>query len=720
MKGQLVAVCIAALFVVPGAMSSPPGRPSATETSVTLQFSDPHVASEHGYRSVTVPEASSSLQEQGAPMLPAATHTFTFPLGTTVLDVSCRPSGRRTEQIAGTVIPAPRPVSAGTPTPLVFEENPAIYRSRSPYPGRWHDYRVGGGIVDGERATVVTVTVYPVQYAPAEGRLVHASEVDIEVRYRTPQQAMADPGAEMLIVTPERFSDALQPLQQHKESQGMATRLETLASIEETYEGRDVQEQIKYCIKDAVEQHNVSSVLLVGGSDELPVRYTHVNVNGDTETFPSDLYYADLYNATGGFSSWDANDNDIFGEYDWDGNTDDVDLYPDVSLGRLAAVSTDEVAAAVDKIVSYEAEEAYRENWFTRLAVAGGDSFTDAYGEDSGILEGEVVNREVLDVMEGFMPVKLWETNGKAYYLDNFEQAFDDGAGFVSFSGHGNPSVWATHALNGSKHLWIPTSSGIPGGAGGFRVSDIEALSNDELPIVVTGACSTSKFTERADCYGWSYLSNPNGGGIGSMGCTGLGYVYPGRYITQGLVGEMEIESFRSYAVREAGTLGGMWSSTVAAYIGPGMDAADYKTVEEWQLFGDPSLQIADRSQQSPGAPEPPEGPSSGRHWRTYDYTATAADPEGDDVYYLFDWGDGNYSGWMGPYQSGESVTASYSWESRGEYAIRVKAKDEHNQMSDWSDPLPVSMPKPVGRPIVQLMEQLFGWLTPVFELFLP
>ena len=58
------------------------------------------------------------------------------------------------------------------------------------------------------------------------------------------------------------------------------------------------------------------------------------------EIFVSDLYYADIYNGTGGFSSWDSNTNNIFGEYHWEGQTDAVDLHPDVYLTRLPTTTT--------------------------------------------------------------------------------------------------------------------------------------------------------------------------------------------------------------------------------------------------------------------------------------------------------------------------------------------------------------------------------------------
>jgi len=36
----------------------------------------------------------------------------------------------------------------------------------------------------------------------------------------------------------------------------------------------------------------------------------------------------------------------------------------------------------------------------------------------------------------------------------------------------------------------------------------------------------------------------------------------------------------------------------------------------------------------------------------------------------------------------------TYSWQCEGEYAVKVKAKDSNNVESDWSDPLPVTMPQ--------------------------
>ncbi|PNX47070.1 MAG: hypothetical protein BV456_11470, partial [Thermoplasmata archaeon M8B2D] len=69
-------------------------------------------------------------------------------------------------------------------------------------------------------------------------------------------------------------------------------------------------------------------------------------------------------------------------------------------------------------------------------------------------------------------------------------------------------------------------------------------------------------------------------------------------------------------------------------------------------------------------------------------------DPQNDEIFYFFDWGDGTDSGWVGPFDSGVTVEASHKWTEKGSYSIIVKAKDTEGHESEWSEPLSVSMPK--------------------------
>ena len=90
-----------------------------------------------------------------------------------------------------------------------------------------------------------------------------------------------------------------------------------------------------------------------------------------------------------------------------------------------------------------------------------------------------------------------------------------------------------------------------------------------------------------------------------------------------------------------------------------------------------------------------PVGPKRGTKGTSYTYTTSTIDPNGDNVYYMWDWGDGNITGWLGPYPSGLNVFASHIWSTRGTYQVKVKAKDTLGAESGWSTPLTVNMYKP-------------------------
>jgi hypothetical protein len=60
----------------------------------------------------------------------------------------------------------------------------------------------------------------------------------------------------------------------------------------------------------------------------------------------------------------------------------------------------------------------------------------------------------------------------------------------------------------------------------------------------------------------------------------------------------------------------------------------------------------------------------------------------------MWSWGDENYSEWLGPYNSGEKCISSYIWNEKGDFKIKVKAKNIDGAESDWSDPLSFSLSK--------------------------
>ena len=104
-----------------------------------------------------------------------------------------------------------------------------------------------------------------------------------------------------------------------------------------------------------------------------------------------------------------------------------------------------------------------------------------------------------------------------------------------------------------------------------------------------------------------------------------------------------------------------------------------------------------------PNIPAQPSGPISGAIGEEYTYTTSTIDPDGDQLWYKWNWGDGTNSDWLGPYDSGTECSMLHTWTSKGSYNVKVKAKDTSDAESKWSDPLSISMTrnKPSANPVI-------------------
>ncbi len=95
-----------------------------------------------------------------------------------------------------------------------------------------------------------------------------------------------------------------------------------------------------------------------------------------------------------------------------------------------------------------------------------------------------------------------------------------------------------------------------------------------------------------------------------------------------------------------------------------------------------------------PYVPKRPSGPVIGKPNSCYGYIASTEDANGDQIFYMWDWGDGNISEWLGPFDCNETSNASHSWSENGAYLVKVKARDENGSESDWSSNLKVIIDK--------------------------
>jgi hypothetical protein len=592
----------------------------------SILISAPKIQKVGDYYKIHIEEETSQTMQPNEPLLPVVTHVFLFPLKTKIINVSVNFYGEKEKKISDPICLAPEPL------PNICHIN--INKMTSPfengkksldsllYPEKQYNYHVSAGRYNDKIVNYLSVNLYPVQYDPLNNTVNYWNEADISISYEIPQKPITfGDEYDLIIIAPLWFSKELKPLVDHKNIHGIRSKLITLNQIYWgvyfPVEGRDRAEKIKYFIKHALDEWGIKYVLMVGGRKGglfeprwwVPVRYSNL-VDFIEHSFLSDFYFADIYDAEGNFSSWDSNKNGIFAEWRNTTSKDIIDMYPEVSVGRLPCKNLDEVQIMVNKIITYE-NSAYGKDWFKKFIGVAGDNIPEY---NSPYYEGEISTETSYSYLDGFEAVYLWTSTGSFTDKHDVINEVNKGCGLMSFSGHSTPKEWSNHPPNNKSWIEGPTT---------FEMNEYQNY--EKLPIVVVTGCWISKFdtsllnmlkgiiTEGLDyfasgvfpkgyhsdewvpkCWSWSMCSQNDGGCIAIIGPTGLGYGIKGENCTSGLIHFLEIQFFKSYSEGKD-MLGETHLSQLIYYMNefPPMDHKwDCKHIQETVLFGDPSLKI--------------------------------------------------------------------------------------------------------------------------------
>lgn len=640
---KLLAIVIIGIFVISGLATSTALKSEyIVETKTeTISLSEMQLVDTDAYSSIQLAESTSLLMKIGEPVIPKITQVYYLPFQSRAIQVSVDFSQSYTQVLGKKLRPAPQVVIDGEETTeTLVSPSETIYQSSEIYPASSFTYSTSTGVVGTEHVVFLSVTVYPIRYSPLENTLFISEEYSITIRYEQPTRPeLFSNTYDLLVIAPDEFAEALQPLLTHKNAFGMNTTLVTLETIyDEITEGRDAAENVKLYIKKAIEEEGITYVLLIGGMKRekeqfyLPVRYTNNHAGKDFEFgVLSDLYFADIYKNNGtAFEDWDSNGNGIFAEFK-STKKDIIDGSPDVYVGRLACSSTEEVDVMVEKIINYEKSPA-DDAWFNRMLLIAGDTYPELGG--LGEYEGELDTNVSASFMTGFKFERLWASEGTLTDQKSVEQAINAGAGFIHCAGHANPSTLVTFPpLDADKSEKITIlrmynippmnalyalfyyKTGIPGALEALQESWMPQLTNGEKqPVVVCGGCHNSQFNVTPQnilrygfayaygygihgpkCWSWWLTSKENGGAIASMANTGLGMGLGGFDYPFGLDGWLLPRFFYNYGQLGRHHVGEAHSAAIADYVNEfniNTDDADRQMVEQWVLLGDPSLMI--------------------------------------------------------------------------------------------------------------------------------
>jgi hypothetical protein len=573
--------------------------------------------------SVSVKEAEYTSTIQGRQMLPTYVKTFELPWGSQIVDIVFDYSKPQEILVSKQIQRAPvfKTVSNGH---IIMDNSLNFITSDDLvyYPKEWYNIQKGVGLnKNGDHVLFLTFTVYPARYNSSENKIFFIDYVNFSVEYEITMESLflIKSVYDLVIITPLIYEKNLIELVEHKNYYGVKTNLIFLEDIYESYTGTDHPEQIKYFIKNAVEEWGIKYVLLIGDIKKLPIRQTDAypwdGYHGDG--ILTDLYYSDIYDENYSFASWDTNNNGTYGELNFKGRyssfdsaiaVDKLDLYADVHIGRLACRNADEVDLLVNKIINYETKT-YGEEWFKKIILAGGDTFSLLHGSPPFIYEGEITNQIIADEMPDFKHIKLWSSKNTLGTF-TFNWAINRGTGFVEYAGHGFEHGWGTYKPNAFRKKMISFIDPM------YFTPYLQFLRNkDKLPIIFFDACLTAKLDfnigDIADysnivnfalkltgidydisnympCFAWCFLIEEDGGGIGAVGATRPAYSFVDQKGVHAGAGYLDWMFFKSYS--EGMHLGEMLTQAQLLYMTTNFK--DYFTIQEYILLGDPSLMV--------------------------------------------------------------------------------------------------------------------------------
>ena len=476
---------------------------------------------------------------------------------------------------------------------------------------------------------------------------------------------------ELLILITNSLKNSFSPLKEAHDDNNISTIIKTLSDV-----GSSNLEDIRDYIKNAYLDWNIEYVL-IGGDDTVvpdPLLWVYgldENTTPYTTYMPSDLYYACLdgpYNYDGDNKWGEPNDGEDGG---------DVDLIAEVYVGRACVDNTDDVDNFVAKTVAY-IEKDPNDKYLAKVCLAG------EYLGDHGIA--------------------TWGGN----YLDQLiDGCTDDGYTTVGFPSD-DYSIDTLYDRTWPGNHW-PKSEIMDKIDGGVHIinhcghsyydynmrmdnEDVYALTNNKYCFIYSQGCMSGGFDyPHYDCIAEHFTVKTDSGAFAGIWNARYGWFWS--HSTDG-----DSQRFhRQY-----------WDAVFGENI-PEIGKANHDSKEDnlfiinrscirWcyyqtNLFGDPTLGFYQSNINNP--PEIPEKPSEKQGYQFTYYTHTT-DQDDDQIEYRWSWGDGTYSEWMGPYESGETCEASYSWSEPGNYEIRAQAKDTNGGISNWSDPLLVQIDLPI------------------------
>jgi hypothetical protein len=390
-----------------------------------------------------------------------------------------------------------------------------------------------------------------------------------------------------IIITDSSLAGSFQTLADWKTRKGVMTEVHLVSDVESSYAGRDTQEKIRNFLKAKKTEHSELEYVLLGGDTEVvPHRGAYGQATGFPEDFniPCDLYFSDLD------GTWDADGDSIFGEVP----SDNIDMHPDLFVGRAPVNTSAEADNFVGKVLKYETGAGLSADYITK----GGNNVLFCAEKLSATTDSAIakdwINPNVYDfILNGFGLKRLYETlynGGELEDSVSVMNALNAGHHIVNIYGHGGEDILQVGA---GLTNYIHSRDGAP------AEKDIRNLTNSTRPFILYSlGCMTNAFDNTTlfptgDCIGEYFVLNPNGGAVASIGESRIGLYTTSLTTGSGISWDYDKEFFKSLFSEGKINLGKAFADSKEDYAEVSKTNNDRRWIQYClNLLGDPEMPV--------------------------------------------------------------------------------------------------------------------------------
>lgn len=263
--------------------------------------------------------------------------------------------------------------------------------------------------------------------------------------------------ADVLLLAPHRFADALAPLVRHRTSQGhVVAQLDVEPLFARFSHGqvdaRALQKAVRAVAAHAAEGGGkLHYVLLAGDFDEVPTFYLRKGAYEHHSAKEHDNPHAITREEHAAYPSDDP--------YARERDTDHLEsTAPTIAVGRIPARSPEEVDAFVRKLVAYETAPLANadQSWRRRLTLYAGDPYFGPMGDELVRTVAEGILDQDLSYDFDLRLTFAKDTSPYAFGFDHLERKFAsdmaDGAIVAAYVGHGSVTRFAPAEFRGRRY----------------------------------------------------------------------------------------------------------------------------------------------------------------------------------------------------------------------------------------------------------------------------